>query len=311
MNGYNLISIIGQTACGKTGLGVEVALRYNGAVLSADSRQVYKGLDIGSGKDYDTYIVDGVRVPTYLIDIIDPSQEYHLFSYISDFNNAYDAVISEGRVPVLVGGSGMYISAVIQNYLPKKISVSSERLNYLNSLSEEELTKILSSKNLPLHNITDFENKSRLITAILISESPEDKYKQEKFYRSLTFLVDPGKETVTKRIEERLEQRLKTGMIEEVENLIKNNLTGARLYSLGLEYRYVSSFINGEITYDEMFRKLFASIVKFAKRQRTWFRKMEREGVEMIKLDGSDSGKIFEVIEEKKKAGYLSELMPA
>lgn len=308
--GYNLISIIGPTASGKTRIGAEVASKYNGSILSADSRQVYKGLNLGTGKDYDSYNVNGFAVPYFLIDIVSPDTQYNFFSYIQDFEDCYSKILSEKKLPILVGGSGLYISAIIQNYLPPVSDFNNERIAELSEKDNEYLKDLLLRLNPSLHNNTDLKDKQRLIKAILISESAASKVKRKFTIRSLNFLIDPGKDKGNRLIKERLEQRLKAGLIREVEELLQS-LSKEKLYFFGLEYRYVSAFVLGELSYNDMFQKLVSAIRKFAKKQRTWFRKMENEGIELIKITDGNAGKIIEVIAEKRKAGELSEILPA
>lgn len=310
MNEYNLVTILGPTASGKTGLAAAVAARIGGTILSADSRQVYKRLNIGTGKDYDSYIVNGTHIPFCLIDIISPLEEYNLFSFIRDFSASYLSILSEKRIPIMVGGSGLYLSAIIQNYHPPVTDFSEERLRQLNELDDEALKTRLLDLNPSLHNTTDLLQRERMISAILINESGDSFIKPAVIYDSLNFLVDPGKEAGDKLIKQRLETRLKSGMIEEVQELL-NDIPPQKLYSFGLEYRYISEFLTGEMNYNDMFQKLFAAIRNFAKRQRTWFRKMEKEGVKLIRINSDEPDKIISIIEEKRKAGSFNYVLPA
>ncbi|NUN07759.1 MAG: tRNA (adenosine(37)-N6)-dimethylallyltransferase MiaA [Ignavibacteriaceae bacterium] len=310
MNKYNLVTILGPTASGKTGLAAVVASGISGTILSADSRQVYKRLNIGTGKDYESYIVNGINIPFCLIDIISPLEEYNLFSFIKDFTVCYLSVISEKRFPIMVGGSGLYLSAIIQNYHPPVTDFNKERLSQLNELDDTALRAVLLNLNPSLHNTTDLLNRERMITAIMINEAGNSSLKPAVSFNSLNFLIDPGKETGDTLIKHRLELRLKSGMIEEVELLMKD-IPREKLFYFGLEYRYLSEFLLGELTYNDMFQKLLSAIRNLAKRQRTWFRKMEKEGVELFRVNRNEPDRILSIIEEKRKAGSFAQNLPA
>jgi tRNA dimethylallyltransferase len=277
---YNLISILGPTAAGKTRLAALLAGSFNGEIISADSRQVYKGMDIGTGKDYSDYLVNNQKINYYLIDIAEPEEEYNLFQFQRDFFSVYKQITAGNKIPFLTGGTGLYVSSIIQNYNLNKADFDNEEINSLKKKSLEELQDILKKNNPKLHNTTDLLSKERVIKAIVVSgsaNSPEDKV----IINSLNIAVLFEREKIKKRITERLHKRLNEGMIEEVEKLINNGVPAERLINLGLEYRFITLHLTGKLNYNDMLQKLNSSIHKFAKRQMTWLRKIEREGTEI------------------------------
>lgn len=294
---YNLITILGPTATGKTKLAAKLANKFNAEIISADSRQVYKKLNIGTGKDYDDYIVDGKSTPYHLIDIIEPSDEYNLFLFQQDFIKIFSLVVENKKIPMLVGGTGMYLSSVLQKYkLAKTIDDKNER-EFLNSLPLNELQNILKGLNSKLHNSTDLNDKQRTIQAILVAKANSNKVSNfNKEINSLTLGINLPREEIKQKITNRLKLRLENGMIEEVKELLTSGITPQKLDYFGLEYRYISKYLLNEITYNEMFYKLNISIHQFAKRQITWFRKMEREGIKIFWLDGPNFEQAQEII---------------
>ncbi len=294
---YNLITILGPTATGKTKLAAKLANKFNAEIISADSRQVYKKLNIGTGKDYDDYIVDGKSTPYHLIDIIEPSDEYNLFLFQQDFIKIFSSVVENKKIPMLVGGTGMYLSSVLQKYkLAKTIDDKNER-EFLNSLPLNELQNILKGLNSKLHNSTDLNDKQRTIQAILVAKANSNKVSNfNKEINSLTLGINLPREEIKQKITNRLKLRLENGMIEEVKELLSSGITPKKLDYFGLEYRYISKYLLNEITYNEMFYKLNISIHQFAKRQITWFRKMEREGIKIFWLDGPNFEQAQEII---------------
>lgn len=294
---YNLITILGPTATGKTKLAAKLANKFNAEIISADSRQVYKKLNIGTGKDYDDYIVDGKSTPYHLIDIIEPSDEYNLFLFQQDFIKIFSSVVENKKIPMLVGGTGMYLSSVLQKYkLAKTIDDKNER-EFLNSLPLNELQNILKGLNSKLHNSTDLNDKQRTIQAILVAKANSNKVSNfNKEINSLTLGINLPREEIKQKITNRLKLRLENGMIEEVKELLTSGITPQKLDYFGLEYRYISKYLLNEITYNEMFYKLNISIHQFAKRQITWFRKMEREGIKIFWLDGPNFEQAQEII---------------
>ena len=298
--GINLVTILGPTATGKTRLTARLAKYFNGEIISADSRQVYKFMDIGTGKDLDEYIIDNSSIQYHLIDIAEPAEEYNLYRFIQDFNNAFNKINKKNKLPFLVGGTGLYLSSILQNYYLKESVKSKERIEELESLSEKDLQKILLRLNPRQHNITDLINKDRIIKAILIEESTDQKmYKQRDLITSLNIGIKLEREEIKKRITARLKKRLNEGMIEEIEKLIDMGISNEKLSFLGLEYKYVALYLNEELNYNDMFQKLNSAINNFAKRQMTWFRKMERERVVINWFNPEDFDQILKFIEER------------
>jgi tRNA dimethylallyltransferase len=285
---YNLIVVLGPTASSKTSLAVYLASHINGEVISADSRQVYRGLDLGTGKDLEAYIVDGKSISFHLIDIVEPGTHYNVYEFQKDFVKIFEHLNQKCTFPILCGGSGLYIEAVIQGYKLIHVPVNQELRDALDLKTLPELTQILAQfKN--MHNNSDIENKKRAIRAIEIenyyASHPEIDFNYPEI-KPLLIGVKFDRESERRRITERLKQRLKNGMIEEVENLLKKGLTPGQLIYYGLEYKYLTQFIIGELSYEEMFKGLNTAIHQFAKRQMTWFRRMENRGMKIWWLDG-------------------------
>lgn len=283
----NLITILGPTAAGKTRFASLLAEKYNGEIISADSRQVYIGMDIGTGKDLSDYTIDGTTIPYHLIDIIQPSEEFNLFMFKELFAKSFSEIISRHKIPFLTGGTGLYISAVIQDYNLKKADFNSKRVNEVEELSLEELQVKLLKLNPNIHVKKDLLSKSRMIKAILVEESRETIQGFPEI-NSLVLGIKMNREEIRNSITERLKKRLEEGMIDEVKNLLNTGITHGRILAFGLEYKFIALHLNGELTFDEMFQKLNTAIHQFAKRQMTWFRKMEREGVKINWLNGTD-----------------------
>lgn len=293
---YDMLTILGPTATGKTQLAARLAYRLNGEVLSADSRQIYRGMDLGTGKDLGDYVVNGVRIPGHLIDIAEAGSQFNVFEFQQQFKSAYLDICSRGRFPVFCGGSGLYLEAVLKGYRLTQVPSDKARREVLAGMTLEELSVILRSYK-KVHNSSDTETKNRAIRAIEIEEylagHPEPDFEFPKI-NSLIVGISFDRDTRRERITFRLRQRLKEGMVEEVKGLISNGLTPEDLIYYGLEYKYITLFLTGELTWEEMFERLNIAIHQFAKRQMTWFRKMEREGFEIQWLDG------FLSIEEKE-----------
>ena len=275
---YDLITILGPTASGKTSIAAQLANDFNGEIISADSRQVYKGMDIGTGKDLIEFQKNDIRY--HLIDIVEPSEEYNLFCFTKDFQSAFEKIKSNGKLPILVGGTGLYISAILQSYYLPEIDDDIE-LKKLSRLTFAQLKETLIELKPKLHNVTDLKSKDRLIKAILIERAREKANPSISNLQSLNIGISSEREETKRRITERLKQRLTAGMIEEVEKLMQNGISSEKLNYFGLEYKFVSQYIDGKLNYNDMFQKLNSAIHNFAKRQMTWFRKMEREGVEI------------------------------
>jgi tRNA dimethylallyltransferase len=285
----NLVTVLGHTAGGKTVFAAHLADRINGEIISADSRQVYRGMDIGTGKDYDDYVVDGRRIPVHLTDIMDAGYEYNVYLFKQDFLRVYTDVKERGKMPILCGGTGLYIEAVLKNYRLLHVPVNQELRDDLGKKSYEELTGILKLYG-PLHNVTDTVNRKRLIRAIEIAmyqgsaaSDSEDEYKLIPLVLGIRF----DRMTRRKRITERLQYRLKHGLVEEVEELIRNGVPTERMDYYGLEYRYVTQYLLHLVTYEEMVEKLNHAIHQFAKRQMTYFRGMEHRGISILWLEGT------------------------
>ena len=287
-----LITILGPTATGKTRLAASLANETGGEVISVDSRQVYRGMSIGTGKDLDDYIVDGKEIPYHLIDIVEAGYEYNVYEYVNDFWEAYDKIVENKKVPILCGGSGMYIEAVLKGYDLQSAPLNEEIRQDIIKKSDEELIEILKT-NKGLHNITDTNDRNRLIRAVEIVLtkksipiiSGQAVKSQEMNY--LIFGIEFEREVIRKRITERLEMRLKTGMIEEVKALMDKGISESKLKYYGLEYKFIAMYLNGEMDYKTMFERLNIAIHQFAKRQMTWFRKMERHGFEINWINGN------------------------
>lgn len=283
-----MLTILGPTATGKTQLAASVALKINGEVLSADSRQIYRGMDLGTGKDLDDYRVDGISIPYHLIDLAEAGFQYNVFEFQREFIRSYADILSRGKFPVFCGGSGLYLEAVLKGYKLTQVPSNQPRREELSLMSLEELSRLLKSlKN--VHNSSDTETKNRAIRAIEIEEylklHPELDFEFPAI-NSLIIGVQFDRETRRDRITRRLRQRLDEGMIDEVKALLESGLTPENLIYYGLEYKFITLYLTGELTKDEMFERLNIAIHQFAKRQMTWFRKMEKEGFQINWLDG-------------------------
>lgn len=294
---YELITILGPTAVGKTRLAALLARKFNGEIISADSRQVYKRMNIGTGKDLEDYIVNGETVKYHLIDILEPTEEFNVYLFQELFYNSFNKIQSNGKLPFLVGGTGMYLSSILSSYNLPKVNFESGRREELNKKSKKELIAYLKKINANLHNTTDLEIKERIIKAILTAEKTQDRKEIVK-QKIKTFIIGIKEERdkIKKNITERLKFRLANGMIEEVKSLMEEGLSYEKLKFFGLEYKYVSMYLMNEINYNDMSQKLNSAIHKFAKRQMTWFRKMEKEGIEIHWLEGPDFNKAQELI---------------
>lgn len=289
MGNYDLISIIGPTACGKTALAVAVARAVGGEILSADSRQVYRGMDIGTGKDIAEYGEGDALVPYHLIDIADAGEKYNLFEFQRDFLNSYNEVIARGAVPVLCGGSGLYVESVLRGYRLIPVPENSELRERLENYSLEQLTEMLASYKV-LHNTTDVDTKKRAIRAIEIEEYYARTPQHEREFPLLTSLIiglDIERDIRRDRISKRLVARLEEGLIDEVRSLLDKGLSFEQLIYYGLEYKFVTLYLSGAMNYEEMVKGLETAIHQFAKRQMTWFRGMERRGLKINWIDAS------------------------
>ena len=286
---YDLITIIGPTASGKTPLAAALANRLGTEIISGDSRQVYRRMDLGTGKDLVDYTVDGHEVPYHLIDIVEPGYKYNVFEYQRDFLKAYEEITDKGKLPILCGGTGMYIESVLKGYRLLPVPENPELRASLEGKSLEELTDILKRYK-KLHNSTDVDTAKRAIRAIEIEEyykQQPPEYREFPSLKSLIIGVDIDRELRREKITRRLQQRLDEGMVEEVRGLLAEGIPAENLIYYGLEYKFLTQYAIGELTYEEMFLQLETAIHQFAKRQMTWFRGMERRGFTIHWLDAT------------------------
>jgi len=290
-----MITILGPTACGKTALAVSLAAKMGGEIISADSRQVYRGMDIGTGKDLSEYRVDGKQIPYHLIDIEEAGQKYNLFRFQEDFNAAYEDITSRGVQPILCGGTGLYMEAVLKGYALSPVPQDDNLRKKLSTRSLGELKELLiwlkARNGSAMHNETDVDTVSRAVRAIEIEfhnlRHPVDT-RRVPAVGSLIVGLDVDRDIRRERITARLKARLEEGMVEEVRGLLeKNGITKEDLIYYGLEYKYVTAYVVGEMSYEDMFNQLEIAIHQFAKRQMTWFRGMERRGFNIHWLDAS------------------------
>jgi len=285
---HDIIMITGPTATGKTRLAALVADRLGGEVISADSRQVYRGMDIGTGKDFTDYIVDGRKIPAHLVDIVEAGYRYNVYEYQRDFLKVFDDLSSRGCFPVVCGGSGMYVDSIVSGYRLIQVPVNAQLRSMLSGRSLGELTGILSQYK-SLHNRTDVDTVKRAVRAIEIADYYAHHPLDESPFpvkNPLVTVVFFDRETRRQRISSRLKARLDGGMIEEVQRLLASGVHPDDLLYYGLEYKYVTLFLLNKMGYDEMAQKLEVEIHRFAKRQMTWFRGMERRGITINWIDG-------------------------
>lgn len=285
----NLITILGPTASGKTPLAAALADRLGTEIISGDSRQVYRRMDLGTGKDLVDYTVEGRQVPYHLIDIVEPGYKYNVFEYQRDFLKAYQEITAKNKLPILCGGTGMYIESVLKGYRLLPVPENPELRASLEGKSLEELTGILEGYK-KLHNSTDVDTAKRAIRAIEIEEYYKQQpaeYREFPSLKSLIIGVDIDRELRREKITRRLKQRLDEGMVEEVRGLLAEGIDPENLIYYGLEYKFLTQYAIGELTFDEMFQQLETAIHQFAKRQMTWFRGMERRGFTIHWLDAT------------------------
>ena len=286
---YDLITILGPTASGKTPLAAALADRLSTEIISGDSRQVYRRMDLGTGKDLADYTVEGRQVPYHLIDIVEPGYKYNVFEYQRDFLKAYEEIVAKGKLPILCGGTGMYIESVLKGYRLLPVPENPELRASLEGKSLEELTCILEGYK-KLHNSTDVDTAKRAIRAIEIEEyykQQPPEYREFPSLKSLIIGVDIDRELRREKITRRLKQRLDEGMVDEVRGLLNEGIPAENLIYYGLEYKFLTQYAIGELTYEEMFLQLETAIHQFAKRQMTWFRGMERRGFTIHWLDAT------------------------
>ena len=289
-----MITILGPTASGKTPVATHLAAEIGGEVISADSRQVYRRMDIGTGKDLEDYVVDGQPIPYHLIDIREPGTKYNLFEYQQDFFDVYEAIRHRGTVPILCGGTGLYIEAVLKGYKLSPVPQNQELRDRLEGKSLGELTEMLvglkAQSGSNMHNKTDVDSCQRAIRAIEIEtynlEHPTPR-RELPSVDSLIIGIDIDRELRREKITRRLKSRLENGMVDEVKALLNEGIPAENLIYYGLEYKFVTEYLTGQSTYDEMFTRLEIAIHQFAKRQMTWFRGMERRGVVIHWIDAT------------------------
>lgn len=297
-----LIVVLGPTACGKTHLATLLASRINGQIISADSRQIYRRMDIGTGKDLTEYNVGGKAIPYHLIDIAEAGYRYNLYEYCRDFDVAMSKIAEAGDTPILCGGTGLYIEAVLDGYKMVEVPRDASLRRSLEGKSLEELRQILAHYK-TLHNTTDTSTLARAVRAIEIADYYERKgicrRCNERSAREYTiFGIDIDRDTRRRRISERLQARIDEGMIDEVGRLLADGLHPDNLTYYGLEYKYITQYVVGDISFDEMYRSLETAIHRFAKRQMTWFRGMERRGFDICWLpyDIDDEEKLSRIV---------------
>jgi len=298
-----MITILGPTATGKTRLAALIAYKLNCEIISADSRQVFKNMNIGTGKDYDDYNVNGTIIKSHIVDIEEAGAEYSVHQFVKDFNIAYNLIIKKNKLPILCGGTGLYIEAVLKAYNLPEVPENKILRNDLKNKTLEELILILKKLKIN-HNTTDFTDKERTIRAIEIEVfKNENNTETNKKINSKVFGITGNRELIKERITLRLKQRLQQGLIEEVENLLSKGVTHEKLLFYGLEYRYISLFLQNKITYNEMFNKLNIAIHQFSKRQMTWFRRMEKNGIKInwLNIEWQQEQKIDYIIQNYLK----------
>lgn len=289
------VVILGPTACGKTKMAVRLASEFNGEIISVDSRQAYKYLDIGSGKDLADYVYQGEKIPYHLIDVCSPFDEFNLFDFITLFNRAFNLITARNKLPIACGGTGLYLSAILKRYELKKADLTNYKVSEYYSKNLDELRALAIEKKLVLHNTTDWMDKDRLVKALLVFDSDGEKISApEAEYYVIGLNIDP--EENRRLIKERLLRRINEGMIDEVKNLLNMGLPGNKLIFFGLEYKYIFLYLNGQLNKNDAIQKLYAAICDFAKKQRTWFRKMEREGVKINWIKYDDYNRARELV---------------
>lgn len=289
MNNYELITIIGPTASGKTAFAAALAARLDTEIISGDSRQVYRSMDIGTGKDLADYVVDGKQIPYHLIDICNPGDKYNVFEYQHDFHKAFEEIRKKGKLPILCGGTGMYIESVLRGFKLLDVPQNPALRESLKGKSLAELEQILASYKV-LHNKTDVDSAQRAIRAIEIEEFYKKEAPDKREYapiNSLIIGVDIDRDLRREKISRRLRARLDEGMVDEVRAILATGVKPEDLIYYGLEYKFLTLYIIGQLTYDEMVSQLEIAIHQFAKRQMTWFRGMERRGLHIHWLDAT------------------------
>ena len=303
---YNILCITGPTAGGKTRLAVKLALKYGCEIISGDSRQVYRGMDIGTGKDLDEYKTPAGSVRHHLIDIVQPCEEYSLYRYLQDFSLALADIKSRGSIPLLAGGSGLYIEAALKGYSLPHAPENPELRLMLEAVPADQLESMLKKEAPDVYLRTDVSSRRRIIRGIEIArymeEHPEVHTAEYTGLSPLIICISLPRDELTARIDRRLEERLSQGLTAEVQDLIGSGMPHEKLLKLGLEYRYAAMHIAGDITREEMTARLKTEIHRFAKRQMTWFRGMERRGFRIHWINGADVHAAEKIIDSNSYA---------
>ena len=298
----DLIVVLGPTATGKTKLAVKLSILLNGEIISADSRQIYRGMDIGTGKDLDEYSINGKKIPVHLIDILEPNQNYNVYRFQSECEAAYHDIHNRKKQPILCGGTGLYLDSVLFNYRFEPIVANSKLRKNLELKSKDELAKKLQNLDANLFNNWNTDTKRRIIRGIELAMgkgNPETYSTPKNLSNICVFGVQFPREIIRQRITTRLKYRLENGMIEEVEGLLENGLSKERLDYFGLEYKFIRRYLDDELTKDELFELLNIAIHQFAKRQSSWFRRMERRGINIHWVDFGDVNLAMEILSQK------------
>lgn len=295
---YNLIVILGPTASGKTAVAARLASELASEIISVDSRQVYRGLDIGSGKDLDEYVVEGKPVPYHLIDIIDPVEEFSVYQYQKRFFEVYEGLLDKGIIPIMAGGTGMYIDSVLSSYEMVEAAEDKGLRAKLSNLDDEALVAHLKKIKPDLHNSTDLKDRSRMIRAIEIAEQGNTTSSANPLpeLNPLVIGLKWPREIIRERINIRLRKRLDNGLIEEVERLHAGGVSWERLDYFGLEYRFIASYLQGKMNRNDMTQKLYSAICLFAKKQEKWFRRIENKGTKIHWVENADYNKVKEIV---------------
>ncbi|MBL4710605.1 MAG: tRNA (adenosine(37)-N6)-dimethylallyltransferase MiaA [Flavobacteriales bacterium] len=275
----DLIVILGPTAVGKTKLAVALANQLNAELISADSRQVYKEMNLGTGKDLDDFWIGGRQIQHHLIDIKEAGEEYHVFDFQQDFYRAFEAVLNKDKTPILCGGTGLYLEAALAKEKMIEVPENETLRAALSLLSQNKLNEKLKRLCPKLHNTTDIEDRVRTLRAIEIELFKQsNKAEKSPVKNPCIFGIEMERQALRARIEERMKERLENGMIEEVDNLMKKGITAEKLHYYGLEYRFITAYLMNEISYNELYDNLVQAIRRFAKKQMTWYRRMEKRG---------------------------------
>lgn len=299
---YNCIVVLGPTASGKTHLACQLAYHLNGEIISADSRQIYKGLDIGTGKDLQEYKVKNKKIPYHLIDVCEVNTQFYLHDFIRELQKSFTEITEHGRLPIICGGTGLYLEALEKDHHMTMVPENEALRNKLSKASHEELVKLLFSLRGPHIKLIDPTSKKRIIRGLEIyeylKENPAPE-KRELIYKPKYIGIKIDKEERNKRIDVRLKQRLENGLIEEVEGLLKKGISHERLQFLGLEYKFISQYLLKQINKKELYTLLSTAIHQFAKRQMTWYRRMEKNGIEIEWVQLNEAEELMSNLKKK------------